>query len=113
MKTELTDRNRTSFEDRYFMYLSTLLERHACLHKSLSSERRRLTPNALACNFLQLVVFTWLIVIIVWHATCTLVELAGDGIGNTGQLLLLLLEIFGGGGGRVLLEPVVRLFDSL
>jgi len=38
--------------------------------------------------------------IIVLGARATLaVELAGDGVGNVGKLLLLLIEVLGGGSG--------------
>lgn len=42
-----------------------------------------------------------------------LVHLGGDGVGNVGQLLLLLLKVLGGGLGAVLLEPLSGLLDSL
>lgn len=42
-----------------------------------------------------------------------LVELASDGVGDVGQLLLLLLEVLSGRGGSVLLEPVSGLLDGL
>lgn len=45
--------------------------------------------------------------------TSRLVELASDGVGNVGQLLLLLLEVLGGRSGSVLLEPVSGLLDGL
>lgn len=41
------------------------------------------------------------------------VKLAGDGVGDVGQLLLLLLEVLGFGGGSVLLEPLVGLLDGV
>jgi hypothetical protein len=45
-------------------------------------------------------------------ATSTLVHLGGDGVGNVGQLLLLLLKVLGGGVGAVLLEPLSSLLNS-
>lgn len=46
-------------------------------------------------------------------ATGALVHLGGDGVGDVGQLLLLLLEVLSVGGGAVLLKPIGRLLDSL
>ena len=51
--------------------------------------------------------------LVVTTSTSRLVELASDGVGNVGQLLLLLLEVLGGRGGGVLLEPVSGLLDGL
>ena len=45
--------------------------------------------------------------------TGTLVHLGGDGVGDVGQLLLLLIEVLGGGVSAVLLEPLGSLLDSL
>ena len=42
-----------------------------------------------------------------------LVHLGRDGVGNVGELLLLLLKVLGGGLGAVLLEPLSGLLDSL
>ena len=60
-------------------------------------------------NFLQFVVE----VTIVLGATSTLVHLGSDGVGDVGQLLLLLLKVLGGGVGAVLLEPLGSLLDSV
>lgn len=46
-------------------------------------------------------------------ATSTLVHLGSDGVGDVGQLLLLLLKVLGGGVGAVLLEPLSSLLNSL
>ena len=47
-------------------------------------------------------------------ASCTAaVQLAGDGVGHVGQLLLLLLEVLSRGRGSVLLEPLGSLLDSV
>lgn len=46
-------------------------------------------------------------------ATSVLVHLGGDGVGDVGQLLLLLLEVLGGGVSAVLLEPLSSLLNSL
>lgn len=51
--------------------------------------------------------------VVVTSSTRRLVELASDGVGNVGQLLLLLLEVLGGRSGSVLLEPVSGLLDGL
>lgn len=45
-------------------------------------------------------------------ATSTLVHLGGDGIGDVGQLLLLLLKVLRSGVGAVLLEPLSSLLNS-
>lgn len=39
------------------------------------------------------------------------VELAGDGVGDARELLLLLLEILGRSGGTILFEPVSGFLD--
>lgn len=41
------------------------------------------------------------------------VKLAGDRVGNAGQLLPLLLEVLGGGRGTILIKPVSDLLDSI
>lgn len=41
------------------------------------------------------------------------VKLAGNWIGNIGQLFLLLLELLGGGGSGVLLEPLGGLLNGV
>ena len=41
------------------------------------------------------------------------IELAGDGVGHVGELLLLLLEVLGGGFGSVVLEPVCDLLNGV
>lgn len=46
-------------------------------------------------------------------ATSTLVHLGGDGVGDIGQLLLLLFKVLGGGVSAVLLEPLGSLLDSV
>lgn len=46
-------------------------------------------------------------------AAGALVHLGGDGVGNIGQLLLLLLEVLGGCSGAVLLKPGGGLLDGL
>lgn len=46
-------------------------------------------------------------------ATSTLVHLGGDGVGDVGQLLLLLLKVLGAGVGAVLLKPLSSLLNSL
>lgn len=51
--------------------------------------------------------------VITGTASATGVELAGDGIGDVGQLLLLLLKVLGGGSGTVLIEPLGSLFNSV
>lgn len=60
---------------------------------------------------LQLIVVNGLI--IVTARSGATVHLGGDGVGNVGQLLLLLLEVLGRGSGGVLLEPVLRLLDGI
>lgn len=52
-------------------------------------------------------------VTIVLRATSALVHLGGDGVGDVGQLLLLLLKVLGGGVGAVLLEPLGSLLNSV
>lgn len=61
---------------------------------------------------LQLIVVHGLVVLTTW-TTGRAVELAGDGVGDVGQLLLLLLEVLGLRGGGVLLEPVAGLLDGV
>lgn len=46
-------------------------------------------------------------------ATSSAVKLRGDGVGNAGELLELLVEVLGGGRSGVLLKPVLSLLDSL
>ncbi len=46
-------------------------------------------------------------------ASATGVELAGDGISDVGQLLLLLLKVLGGGSGAVLIEPLSSLLNGV
>lgn len=41
------------------------------------------------------------------------VHLGGDGVGDVGQLLLLLLKVLGIGLGAVLLQPVDGLLDGV
>lgn len=41
------------------------------------------------------------------------IQLAGDGVGHVGQLLLLLLEVLGGSSGSVVVEPVGHLLDGI
>lgn len=41
------------------------------------------------------------------------IELAGNGVGDVGELLPLLLEVLGGGSGSVLLQPVGNLLDGV
>lgn len=54
-----------------------------------------------------------LIILLGTRATGTLVHLGGDGVGDVGQLLLLLLEVLSVGSASVLLEPVGSLLDSV
>jgi hypothetical protein len=54
-----------------------------------------------------------LVILLGTRATGTLVHLGGDGVGDVGQLLLLLLEVLSGGSASVLLEPVSGLLDSV
>ena len=77
--------------------------------------------NACSCGshdkviyFLQLVVAG--LVIVVGHASGTAsaaVKLAGDGVGDIAELLLLLIEVFGSGIGGVVVEPVLDLLDGV
>jgi len=53
-----------------------------------------------------------LVVLSAAWTTSASVELGGDGVGDVGQLLLLLFEIFGVGGGGVLFEPVGGFLDG-
>lgn len=46
-------------------------------------------------------------------ATSSLVHLGGDGVGDVGKLLLLLLKVLSGSLGSVLVEPLLGLLDSL
>lgn len=55
-------------------------------------------------------------VIVVGHASGTAsaaVKLAGDGVGNVAELLLLLIEVLGGSIGGVVVEPVLDLLDGV
>lgn len=49
---------------------------------------------------LKLIVARRLVVAIATSTASLAVKLAGDGIGDVGQLLLLLLKVLGVGGGR-------------
>lgn len=63
---------------------------------------------------LQLVVAG--LVVVVGHASSTAstaVKLAGDGVCDVAELLLLLIEVLGGGLGGVVVEPVLSLLDSI
>lgn len=60
----------------------------------------------------QLIVVHGLVVCATW-ATSGAVKLAGDGVSDVRQLLLLLLEVLSLRGGGVLLEPVVGLLDGV
>lgn len=61
---------------------------------------------------LQLVVAG--LVIIVGHASSTAaVKLAGDGVGDVAELLLLLVKVLGGGRGGIIVEPVLGLLDGI
>jgi hypothetical protein len=51
--------------------------------------------------------------VIVIGTSCLAVKLAGDGVCDIRELLLLFLEIFGGGSSGVLVEPVGGFLDSL
>ena len=56
------------------------------------------------------------LVIVVGHASSTsgsAVELAGDGVGDVAELLLLLIEVLCEGSGCVVDKPVLSLLDSL
>jgi hypothetical protein len=59
---------------------------------------------------LQFVMSAGLILLIRW---CRAIQLASDGVGHIGQLLLLLLKVLGGGSGGVVLQPVGHLLDSI
>lgn len=61
-------------------------------------------------NILQFVMPRGLVILI---SRSRAIELAGDGVGHVGQLLLLLLEVLGGGFGSVVLEPVSDLLDGV
>jgi hypothetical protein len=64
--------------------------------------------------FLQLVVAG--LVIVVGHASSTAsaaVKLAGDGVGDVAELLLLLVKVLGGSLSGVVVEPVLGLLDSI
>lgn len=55
-------------------------------------------------------------VIVVGHASSTTsaaVKLAGNGVGNVAELLLLLIEVLGGSIGGVVVEPVLGLLDGI
>lgn len=53
----------------------------------------------------------YLIIISPW--TGLAVQLAGNGVCDVRELLLLLLEVFGDGGSSVLLEPFGGFFDCI
>lgn len=53
------------------------------------------------------------LVIVATRSTAGAVKLAGDGVGDVRQLLLLLLKVLGGGSGRVLLEPLSGLLNGI
>lgn len=64
---------------------------------------------------LQLIVVAWLVIAIIWHASCatgTAVHLAGDWVCNVAELLLLLLKVFGCSGRGVLLDPVLGFLNG-
>lgn len=61
---------------------------------------------------LQLVVDLSVVISLAARRT-TLVHLGGDGVGDVGQLLLLLLEVLGSGLSAVLIEPLGSLLDSV
>lgn len=68
--------------------------------------------DGLCKDSLQLVVEVAL-VLLATGAAGTRVHLGGDGVGDVGQFLLLLLKVLGGGLVAVLLEPVGGLLDGL
>jgi hypothetical protein len=64
--------------------------------------------------FLKLIVAG--LVIVIRHASSTAsaaVKLAGDGVCDVAELLLLLIKVLGGGLGGVVVEPVLGLLDSI
>jgi hypothetical protein len=56
------------------------------------------------------------IITVVWHSTgtttLTTVHLAGDGVGDVAELLLLLLKVLSSGISGVLFDPVLGFFDG-
>jgi hypothetical protein len=60
---------------------------------------------------LQFVVVKGLVIILGRRSRA--VELAGDGVCHTGELLLLLLEVLGGSSSSVVLEPVTDLLNGV
>ena len=63
---------------------------------------------------LQLIVAGGLVIIATSAAgTALAVQLAGDGVRDVGELLLLLLKVLRRGRGRVLVEPLGRLLDGI
>lgn len=46
-------------------------------------------------------------------AASSAIQLGGDGVGNVGELLKLLVKVLRGSRGRVLLEPILSLLDGL
>src|SRR5688572_24647507 len=61
---------------------------------------------------LQLIV-TSLLVSLLTTSTSLAVKLGGNGVGDLGQLLELLIKVLAGGSGCVLLEPVLSLLDGV
>lgn len=74
------------------------------------NEQLRSFPLTCLCIHLQLIVEGRVLLLL---ATSALVHLGGDGVGDVGQLLLLLLKVLGGGVSAVLLEPLGGLLDSV
>ena len=55
-------------------------------------------------------------IIIVGHASSTAsaaVKLAGNGVGDVAELLLLLIEVFSSSIGGVVVEPILDLLDGV
>ena len=84
-----------------------------CIVDFLEISIRRRFPCTVHVNFLQLIV-AWLIVTVVGHAsgTTAAIKLAGDGVCDAAELLLLLVEVLGLGRGCVLLKPILGFLDG-
>jgi hypothetical protein len=86
------------------------------VHKLMRKSRRRLGSimhEMITFRHinLQLVVVGSLLVIAT-RAACA-IKLGGDGVGDAGKLLKLLIEVFAGGRRGVLFKPVLGLLDGL
>lgn len=73
---------------------------------------RRITTPHIYGVYLELIVVNGLIIITARGATRA-VKLAGDGVSDVGQLLLLLLEVLRGGSSSVLLKPLGSLLNGI